>query len=143
MEMSLVYTGSPSSFNNGVLRISTIEKTCLPNSSTTTTLASSRRRAFPLIKASKTTPSWRPTLSSNWDVTQNLCSATSSAPTWLPRLEDLDTTNMLLRQRIIFLGSQVFHSSFSFNIFFNFIYSSIVESRLGLKWVFLVMIFLG
>ncbi|GMN55615.1 hypothetical protein TIFTF001_024747 [Ficus carica] len=107
MEMSLAYTGLPSSYNNGVLRISTIQKTCLPSSSTTTTLAGSRRRAFPLIKASKTTPSSRPTLSSNWDVAQNLCSATSSAPAWLPRLEDLDTTNMILRQRIIFLGSQV------------------------------------
>ncbi|KAK4477666.1 hypothetical protein RD792_016911 [Penstemon davidsonii] len=30
-----------------------------------------------------------------------------AAPSWLPRFEELDTTNMLLRQRIIFLGSQI------------------------------------
>lgn len=30
-----------------------------------------------------------------------------SGPAWLPRLDDLDTTNMLLKQRIVFLGSQV------------------------------------
>uniref|UniRef100_A0A7N0RHD4 ATP-dependent Clp protease proteolytic subunit n=1 Tax=Kalanchoe fedtschenkoi TaxID=63787 RepID=A0A7N0RHD4_KALFE len=42
--------------------------------------------------------STRQPLSSNWDI--------SGAAT-LPRLEELDTTNMLLRQRIIFLGSQV------------------------------------
>jgi ATP-dependent Clp protease protease subunit len=32
----------------------------------------------------------------------------------LPKFEELDTTNMLLRQRIIFLGSQVFFFSFLF-----------------------------
>lgn len=46
-------------------------------------------------------------LSSNWDVN-------SAAPAWLPRFEELDTTNMLLRQRIIFLGAQV-----SLSIFFD------------------------
>ncbi|KAL0450054.1 UNVERIFIED_CONTAM: ATP-dependent Clp protease proteolytic subunit, chloroplastic [Sesamum latifolium] len=40
-------------------------------------------------------------LSSNWDVSNY------AAPSWLPRFEELDTTNMLLRQRIIFLGSQI------------------------------------
>ncbi|KAL8472677.1 hypothetical protein ACS0TY_029770 [Phlomoides rotata] len=30
-----------------------------------------------------------------------------AAPSWLPRFEELDTTNMLLRQRIIFLGTQI------------------------------------
>lgn len=44
----------------------------------------------------------KPTLSTNWDV-----SSYSKAPAWMPRFEELDTTNMLLRQRIIFLGSQV------------------------------------
>ncbi|WCJ25273.1 ATP-dependent Clp protease proteolytic subunit [Euphorbia peplus] len=44
----------------------------------------------------------RKTLSSNWDI-PNL---SSLAPT-PPKLDELDTTNMLLRQRIIFLGSQV------------------------------------
>lgn len=41
------------------------------------------------------------TLSSNWDVCND------SSPSWMPRFEELDTTNMLLRQRIVFLGSQV------------------------------------
>lgn len=45
-------------------------------------------------------------LSSEWDVSNY------AAPSWLPRFEELDTTNMLLRQRIIFLGSQVFSISF-------------------------------
>lgn len=49
---------------------------------------------------SKDETSTRQSLSSNWDI------STAAAPT-LPRLEELDTTNMLLRQRIIFLGSQV------------------------------------
>ncbi|XAR51484.1 Endopeptidase Clp [Bertholletia excelsa] len=44
----------------------------------------------------------RHTLSSKWNVSNY-----SAAPSWLPRFEELDTTNMLLRQRIIFLGSQV------------------------------------
>ncbi|XP_059670949.1 ATP-dependent Clp protease proteolytic subunit 3, chloroplastic [Cornus florida] len=61
----------------------------------------SRRRRPLSVKALKNSFSTRqqPTLSSNWDV--------SSQATWLPRFEELDTTNMLLRQRIIFLGSQV------------------------------------
>lgn len=37
-----------------------------------------------------------------------------AAPSWLPRFEELDTTSMLLRQRIIFLGTQVL----SFSPFF-------------------------
>ncbi|KAK8532280.1 hypothetical protein V6N12_053725 [Hibiscus sabdariffa] len=41
----------------------------------------------------------------NWDVYG--ASPLTSAPAWLSRLDELDTTNMLLRQRIIFLGSQV------------------------------------
>ncbi|XP_068642868.1 LOW QUALITY PROTEIN: ATP-dependent Clp protease proteolytic subunit 3, chloroplastic-like [Aristolochia californica] len=48
----------------------------------------------------KSTASFRKTLSSDWDLSN------SSGP-WMPRLEDLDATNMLLRQRIVFLGSQV------------------------------------
>ncbi|KAK6128754.1 hypothetical protein DH2020_037509 [Rehmannia glutinosa] len=40
-------------------------------------------------------------LSSKWDVSNY------AAPSWLPRFEELDTTNMLLRQRIIFLGTQI------------------------------------
>ncbi|XP_078431226.1 CLP protease proteolytic subunit 3 [Wolffia australiana] len=41
------------------------------------------------------------TLSGDWDL-----SGVSVGP-WMPRLEDLDSMNMLLRQRIVFLGSQV------------------------------------
>ncbi|KAK2415244.1 ATP-dependent Clp protease proteolytic subunit 2, mitochondrial [Trifolium repens] len=47
----------------------------------------------------------KPTLSSNWLVSDDLSAKTSSP--WLPKFEELDTTNMLLRQRIVFLGSQV------------------------------------
>ncbi|CAI0627126.1 unnamed protein product [Linum tenue] len=46
----------------------------------------------------------RRTLSSNWD-TVDFSSFAASAPR-LPRFEELDTTNMLLRQRIVFLGSE-------------------------------------
>ncbi|PON47869.1 ATP-dependent Clp protease proteolytic subunit [Trema orientale] len=116
MEMSLSFGGSPSSsicLNHGVLRtllpISTMEKSFAPSSSNCSlgSLSSTRgRRAIPAIRALKTTPSSRGTLSSNWDVGPDCYSATS-APSWLPRFEELDTTNMLLRQRIIFLGSQV------------------------------------
>ncbi|KAL5539559.1 hypothetical protein UlMin_045320 [Ulmus minor] len=114
MEMSLAYASSPSRpmcFNNGVLRtrftIPTIEKNTGPSSSSSgfSTSNRGRRKAVPVIKALKEKSSSRPTLSNNWDITQGIYSATS--PTWLPRFEDLDTTNMLLRQRIIFLGSQV------------------------------------
>ncbi|CAI8613435.1 unnamed protein product [Vicia faba] len=47
----------------------------------------------------------KPTLSSNWLVSHDLSAKTASP--WLPKFEELDTTNMLLRQRIVFLGSQV------------------------------------
>ncbi|XP_050368977.1 dual specificity protein phosphatase 1-like [Argentina anserina] len=48
----------------------------------------------------------RPTLSTNWDF--NFPDAVAAAaPPHVPRFEELDTTNMLLLQRIIFLGSQV------------------------------------
>lgn len=42
----------------------------------------------------------RETLSSNWEIL-------GTTTPRLPRFEELDTTNMLLRQRIIFLGSQI------------------------------------
>ncbi|KAJ9173017.1 hypothetical protein P3X46_016195 [Hevea brasiliensis] len=67
------------------------------------TITSRRRKAL-AVKALNV-GSRRQTLSTNWDVA-NLSSFASSAPS-LPRFEELDTTNMLLRQRIIFLGSQV------------------------------------
>ena len=135
MEMSLAYASSPSTpmcFNNGVLRtrftIPTIEKSTGPSSSSSgfSTSNRGRRKAVPVIKALKAKSSSRPTLSNDWDITQGIYSATS--PTWLPRFEDLDTTNMLLRQRIIFLGSQVlilkivsFFIKFYLNVFGYFV----------------------
>ncbi|KAH0450599.1 hypothetical protein IEQ34_021291 [Dendrobium chrysotoxum] len=56
------------------------------------------RRASGMIMASSVLG--RRTLSEGWNL-----SASGSA--WLPRFDELDTTNMLLRQRIVFLGSQV------------------------------------
>ncbi|GMH30612.1 hypothetical protein Nepgr_032455 [Nepenthes gracilis] len=56
------------------------------------------RRAMP-VKDFKVPATLR-TLSSNWDVS-------GSVAPLLPRLEELDTTNMLLRQRIVFIGSQI------------------------------------
>lgn len=131
MEVSLAYSGSPSSsicLNHGVLRthlpISTMEKSFSPSSSSSSSNSigsHGRRRAVPVIRALKTTPSSRGTLSSNWDVSQDCFSATS-APSWLPRLEELDTTNMLLRQRIIFLGSQVISLNKGVFYFYCFYY---------------------
>lgn len=81
--------------------ISTIKQNSSPNS-----VGNGRSRRSGLsIKASKqafSAASSGKTLSSSWDVSNY-----TSAPSWLPRFEELDTTNMLLRQRIIFLGSQV------------------------------------
>eukprot|EP01018_Ginkgo_biloba_P027476 Gb_14699 [translate_table: standard] len=59
----------------------------------------SRRRAHSLkpIEALSTS---RGSLSSSWNIGGITCGP------WMPRMEDLDTTNMLLRQRIVFLGSQ-------------------------------------
>uniref|UniRef100_A0A2P2J9Q5 ATP-dependent Clp protease proteolytic subunit n=1 Tax=Rhizophora mucronata TaxID=61149 RepID=A0A2P2J9Q5_RHIMU len=69
-----------------------------------------KRRSIPIsvkasLKSSLDAGTSRQTLSKNWDVA-GFSSFSSSAPV-LPRFEELDTTNMLLRQRIIFLGSQV------------------------------------
>ncbi|KGN57884.1 ATP-dependent Clp protease proteolytic subunit 3, chloroplastic [Cucumis sativus] len=64
-----------------------------------------RNCSVPVVNhPSHSSSSLRRTLSSNWDVFSNY--SVSSARS-LPRFEELDTTNMLLRQRIIFLGSQV------------------------------------
>ncbi|CAN7129644.1 ATP-dependent Clp protease proteolytic subunit 3, chloroplastic [Brassica rapa] len=52
-------------------------------------------------------PRPRQTLSSNWDVSKFSVDSVAQSPSRLPSFEELDTTNMLLRQRIVFLGSQV------------------------------------
>lgn len=70
----------------------------------TSTASTKTRRTKPLFIVNAS----RPTLSSNWLVSPHDLSATTSSA-WLPRIEELDTTNMLLRQRIIFLGSQVLY----------------------------------
>ncbi|OMO55579.1 ClpP [Corchorus capsularis] len=66
-----------------------------------------RREKTVCVKAMKSSYPRAATLSSNWDFSDSSAVTSASAPAWLPRLEDLDTTNMLLRQRIVFLGSQV------------------------------------
>ncbi|XP_047153123.1 ATP-dependent Clp protease proteolytic subunit 3, chloroplastic [Vigna umbellata] len=68
----------------------------------TSTASTKTRKTKPLFIVNAS----RPTLSSNWLVSPQDFSASTASP-WLPRVEELDTTNMLLRQRIIFLGSQV------------------------------------
>ncbi|XP_018816936.1 ATP-dependent Clp protease proteolytic subunit 3, chloroplastic [Juglans regia] len=108
MEMSLTSAASPSRsmcFNHGALHpkspVVTIKKIATGNA----TGSGRRRRRSPVsaIKALNSSSS-KQTLSSNWDISQDYSAI--SAP-WLPSFEELDTTNMLLRQRIIFLGSQV------------------------------------
>ncbi|CAA2938365.1 ATP-dependent Clp protease proteolytic subunit 3, chloroplastic [Olea europaea subsp. europaea] len=60
-----------------------------------------RKGYFSVKAVNQRSSSGNQTLSSNWDV------SSYAAPSWLPRFEELDTTNMLLRQRIIFLGAQI------------------------------------
>ncbi|KAL6130158.1 hypothetical protein ACLB2K_068539 [Fragaria x ananassa] len=93
----LCFNTQPSvALHNGLLSAAT---------STSSTIGCSRssRKVVGSIKASSSPT--RPTLSTNWDF--QFPSATAPSPTRVPRFEELDTTNMLLRQRIIFLGSQV------------------------------------
>ncbi|KAE8708051.1 ATP-dependent Clp protease proteolytic subunit 1 [Hibiscus syriacus] len=88
MEMSLTHIAKP--------------PPCLVNKSFV--LPNKRRGKTICVKASRSSFP-KATVSSDWDVSG--VSPLTSAPAWLPRFEELDTTNMLLRQRIIFLGSQV------------------------------------
>ncbi|XP_057522164.1 ATP-dependent Clp protease proteolytic subunit 3, chloroplastic-like [Amaranthus tricolor] len=103
MEMSsLTFATQPSStplnfFNHSLNQL----KPSIPSISVTNTFNSlnhSRKRSI-LVKAFNGSFEHQ-TLSSNWEFTG------TTAP-YLPRFEELDTTNMLLRQRIIFLGSQI------------------------------------
>ena len=106
MEMSLAYataasTSRPDCFFHG--GFSRSQCPALITNFNTSRRAS--RKPVSLVSAFN-----RQTLSSNWDVCENYsatATATATAAPWLPRFEELDTTNMLLRQRIIFLGSQV------------------------------------
>ncbi|KAF5199936.1 Atp-dependent clp protease proteolytic subunit [Thalictrum thalictroides] len=93
MERSLTFTTSSPSrlscfFSNGIITQFQLN----PISPTTF-----RRKP---ISVKATIKSTRKTLSTDWNLT-------NSSPQWMPRFEELDTTNMLLRQRIVFLGSQV------------------------------------
>ncbi|XP_008786556.2 ATP-dependent Clp protease proteolytic subunit 3, chloroplastic-like [Phoenix dactylifera] len=60
-----------------------------------------RRKAHQSVRAPAMT-GCRRTLSEGWDLSGLVARAS-----WMPKFEELDTTNMLLRQRIVFLGSQV------------------------------------
>ncbi|KAH9675583.1 ATP-dependent clp protease proteolytic subunit 3 [Citrus sinensis] len=77
--------------------------TAANNTNTSTTIKTRRPTC---IKAANSSPSIAQTLSTNWDVSNFAVNNNTSSP-YLPKFEELDTTNMLLRQRIIFLGSQV------------------------------------
>lgn len=102
----------PLCFNNGVVSQTQpliVKSNGLNSSSTSSFNCSRRAKRVGVIKALKSSSPTRQTLSSNWDF--HLATTTTSPPR-VPRLEELDTTNMLLRQRIIFLGSQVNPSLF-------------------------------
>ncbi|KAL3526992.1 hypothetical protein ACH5RR_011648 [Cinchona calisaya] len=91
----------PSSPSSSTIISTIIKQKTSPNS----TSIYRRRSGGLCVKASKQAFSGSGsgnTLSSNWDVYNY-----TAAPSWMPRFEELDTTNMLLRQRIIFLGSQI------------------------------------
>jgi len=102
MEVSLASTCLPLTFNSN-------KKTLLNHNnnifhSQIPTLKFSTKQRTTIVN------SIRPTLSSNWLVSHDLSAQTASP--WLPKFEELDTTNVLLRQRIVFLGSQVINLLF-------------------------------
>lgn len=132
MELSFTYAPSPSPhrlmrFDHGFLSshfpISTPSKHSHGGNSTSN--AFRIRNSVPVVKPSLNSSSLRRTLSSNWDVLDNY--SASSAPS-LPRFEELDTTNMLLRQRIVFLGSQVISPTISSYFWIN--WSVSLEGRI-------------
>lgn len=79
---------------------------CFSKQSRVKTQFLSRTKRPICVKTLNSLPARGHTLSTNWDLSNFSVSNTTSAPR-LPRFEELDATNMLLRQRIIFLGSQV------------------------------------
>lgn len=117
MELSFTYAPSPSPhklkrFNHGVFTSHFTVSTPFNHShgANSSSNAFRIRKSVPVVKASLNSSSLRHTLSGNWDVLDNY--SASSAPS-LARFEELDTTNMLLRQRIIFLGSQAISRTIS------------------------------
>ncbi|KAE9604914.1 putative endopeptidase Clp [Lupinus albus] len=100
MEHCLASTCMPLSFN-----FNTSKRTNLFPSLTKPSITLTKSKPMlSLLNASNTKTN---TLSSNWLVSNDDFSSLATASPWLPTLQQLDTTNMLLRQRIIFLGSQV------------------------------------
>ncbi|KAL2927817.1 ATP-dependent Clp protease proteolytic subunit 3 chloroplastic [Bienertia sinuspersici] len=106
MDMSsLTFTtqssSTPLSFFNQLSSLKQLKPSIPSTVSGTNTLNSLNQSRSRLIHVKAIKGSFeRHTLSSNWE-----CVGPPSP--WLPRFEELDTTNMLLRQRIIFLGSQI------------------------------------
>ncbi|KAK9271552.1 hypothetical protein L1049_001912 [Liquidambar formosana] len=120
MEMGFTFTASasrPLSLNHGgrlVFKQSQTNRhpSFLPTTTTATTSLNGEGRRSKRMSVNALEGSSRQTLSTNWD----LCSNYATSSPLLPRFEDLDTTNMLLRQRIVFLGSQVDDMSADFII---------------------------
>ena len=75
--------------------------------------------------------------SSRGSLSPSLDSVGTSSNLWMPRPKDLDTTNMLLRQRIVFLGSQVCFSAPSIIRFSRRRMSSSAELVIVALWQFL------
>ncbi|EEF29744.1 ATP-dependent Clp protease proteolytic subunit 3, chloroplastic [Ricinus communis] len=96
-------TSSPLCFSNHKQFLLPTINTTDSNKAKVSISTNGKRRKPISVKAVNTR---KETLSSNWDVANFSSSFATSSPA-LPRFEELDTTNMLLRQRIIFLGSQV------------------------------------
>ncbi|KAI9127815.1 hypothetical protein K1719_000808 [Acacia pycnantha] len=111
MEVSVTYATSnsrPMCFNRGLLPSQIRSFTAIRTTDSIATGRNSkgRRKSISVANAFNGFTSPGHTLSSNWDV--DLCQNRSATPAQLlPRFEELDTTNMLLRQRIVFLGSPV------------------------------------
>lgn len=111
MEVSVAYAAStsrPVCFNHGLFhsQIRSFTSTKTTDSIATGRNSKGRRKSVSVANALNGSTTTKNTLSSNWDV--DLCqNYSATAAPWLPRFEELDTTNMLLRQRIVFLGSQV------------------------------------
>ncbi|XP_010528518.1 PREDICTED: ATP-dependent Clp protease proteolytic subunit 3, chloroplastic [Tarenaya hassleriana] len=105
MEMNLHITSSSSNPVFICNPIRSREQISPPNRRHGTT---TRRTTKPFcVKSSGSLSGTRQTLSSNWDVSGFSLGAVTPSPSRLPSFKELDTTNMLLRQRIVFLGSQV------------------------------------
>lgn len=103
MEMNLQIASSSSNPVSLFNRIGSGKQLALPSRHHGTT-----RRTKPFcVKASRSSSEARQTLSSNWDMSGISFGAVTPLPSRLPSFKELDITNMLLRQRIIFLGSQV------------------------------------